>query len=82
MPLVLSVVIAIPLAQLARHEPQAPGASSSVPGPRCSTRFPRWRLFVILPAILGTRILDIANIIVALTIYAVALLVRSTAGCP
>ena len=36
-------------------------------------------LFVSLPGILGTQILDVVNIIVALTIYAVALLVRVVA---
>jgi osmoprotectant transport system permease protein len=34
-------------------------------------------LFIILPPLLGTRILDPLNVIVALTIYAVALLVRA-----
>jgi osmoprotectant transport system permease protein len=38
---------------------------------------PSLALFIILPSILGTRILDPLNVIVALTIYAVALLVRA-----
>jgi len=75
-PLVLSVIIAIPLAQLARLNKVLAGAILSV-GSLLYT-IPSLALFVILPTILGTKILDFANIIVALTIYAVALLVRST----
>src|SRR6195952_6002574 len=36
-------------------------------------------LFVVMPGILGTQILDVINVIVALSIYAVALLVRVVA---
>lgn len=75
-PLVLSVLIAIPLAQLARVNKVASGIILSA-GSLLFT-VPSLALFVILPSILGTKILDFANIIVALTIYAVALLVRST----
>ncbi len=75
-PLVLSVVIAIPLAQLARLN-KGVGAIILSVGSLLYT-VPSLALFVILPSILGTQILDFANIIVALTIYAVALLVRST----
>ena len=39
---------------------------------------PSLALFIILPTVLGTRILDPVNVVVALTIYAVALLVRAT----
>ena len=38
---------------------------------------PSLALFVVLPLIIGTRILDEANVIVALTAYTVALLVRA-----
>lgn len=38
---------------------------------------PSLALFVLLPAIIGTRILDPVNIVVALSIYTVALLVRT-----
>lgn len=75
-PLVLSVVIAVPLAQLARVNKVAGGIILSA-GSLLYT-VPSLALFVILPGILGTKILDFSNIIVALTIYAVALLVRST----
>lgn len=75
-PLALSVIIAIPLAQLARLHKVASVIILSA-GSLLYT-IPSLALFVILPSILGTRILDFANIIVALTVYAVALLVRST----
>ena len=75
-PLALSVVIAIPLAQWARLNKVA-GAIILSAGSLLYT-VPSLALFVILPSVLGTRILDFANIIVALTVYAVALLVRST----
>lgn len=71
-PLVLSVLIAIPLAQLARINKVASGIILSA-GSLLYT-VPSLALFVILPSILGTKILDFSNIIVALTIYAVALL--------
>ncbi|SEE91875.1 osmoprotectant transport system permease protein [Arthrobacter alpinus] len=75
-PLVLSVIIAVPLAQLARVNKVAGGIILSA-GSLLYT-VPSLALFVILPSVLGTKILDFTNIIVALTIYAVALLVRST----
>ena len=40
---------------------------------------PSLALFLVLPGILGTSILDPLNVVVALTIYSVALLVRTTA---
>ncbi len=40
---------------------------------------PSIALFVVLPAILGTRILDPLNVVVALTLYTLALLVRVVA---
>jgi osmoprotectant transport system permease protein len=40
---------------------------------------PSLALFVVMPALIGTRILDPLNVQIALTIYTVALLVRSVA---
>lgn len=76
LPLILSVIIAIPLAQLARLNKGVAAVILSV-GSVLYT-IPSLALFVVLPVVLGTKILDFMNIIVALTIYAVALLVRST----
>ncbi|MCZ2403283.1 ABC transporter permease subunit [Paenarthrobacter sp. Z7-10] len=76
LPLALGVLISVPLAQLARLNKTVKGFLLSA-GSVLYT-IPSLALFVILPVVLGTRILDLTNVIVALTIYAVALLVRST----
>ncbi|MCY0903413.1 ABC transporter permease [Arthrobacter sp. H14-L1] len=75
-PLLISVLIAVPLAQLARMNKTLRGVLLFA-GSILYT-VPSLALFVILPVILGTRILDMANVMVALVIYAVALLLRST----
>lgn len=74
-PMVLGLVISIPLAQLARMN----AALRSVVLTASSLLYtiPSLALFIILPPLLGTRILDPLNVIVALTLYAVALLVRA-----
>ncbi|MFF2344400.1 ABC transporter permease [Pseudarthrobacter sp. NPDC058119] len=74
-PMVLGLVISIPLAQVARRN----NALRSVVLTASSLLYtiPSLALFIILPTILGTRILDPLNVVVALTIYAVALLVRA-----
>ncbi|MGH3096629.1 MAG: ABC transporter permease [Streptosporangiales bacterium] len=74
-PIVLGLVIAIPLGMLAARTrwANAPllGASS------VAYAIPSLALFIVLPSILGTKILSPTNVIVALTLYAVALLFRS-----
>jgi len=75
LPMIFGVIIAVPLAQLAR---QNRGLRSVVlTGSSLLYTVPSLALFIILPTILGTRILDPVNVVVALTIYAVALLVRA-----
>jgi osmoprotectant transport system permease protein len=75
LPMLFGLLISIPLAQLARQNRTLRAvvltASSLL------YTIPSLALFIILPTILGTRILDRANVVVALTIYAVALLVRA-----
>ncbi|WP_285725848.1 ABC transporter permease [Psychromicrobium xiongbiense] len=74
-PLLAGAVVALALAQLARwNRPVGAvilGASSLL------YTIPSLALFVVLPLILGTQILDPANVMVALTLYAIALLVRT-----
>ncbi|HSU47752.1 MAG TPA: ABC transporter permease [Arthrobacter sp.] len=74
-PMILGLLFSIPLAQLARTN----NALRSVVLTASSLLYtiPSLALFIILPTILGTRILDPLNVVVALTIYAVALLVRA-----
>lgn len=74
-PMVLGLAISIPLAYSARSHPAL--RSVVVTASSLLYTIPSLALFIILPSILGTRILDPVNVIVALTIYAVALLVRA-----
>ncbi|MDP9997681.1 MULTISPECIES: ABC transporter permease [Pseudarthrobacter] len=74
-PMVLGLLISIPLAQFARVHPVL--RSVVVTASSLLYTIPSLALFIILPSILATRILDPLNVIVALTIYAVALLVRA-----
>jgi osmoprotectant transport system permease protein len=74
-PMVLGLVASIPLAQLARR--QTVLRSVVLTASSLLYTIPSLALFIILPTILGTRILDPLNVVVALTIYAVALLVRA-----
>lgn len=75
LPMVFGLLISIPLAQAARQNK----ALRSVVATASSLLYtiPSLALFIILPTILGTRILDPVNVVVALTVYAVALLVRA-----
>ncbi|WP_258802795.1 ABC transporter permease [Pseudarthrobacter sp. NS4] len=74
-PMILGLLISIPLAQLARRS--RPLRSVVLTASSLLYTIPSLALFIILPTILGTRILDPVNVVVALTIYAVALLVRA-----
>ena len=74
-PVVAAFVISIPLGFLVFRTGQAANFVLAVFGVIYS--IPSLALFVVMPAILGTQILNPVNIAVALTIYSVALLVRS-----
>jgi osmoprotectant transport system permease protein len=74
-PMALGLLISIPLAQLARQNRTL--RSVVLTASSLLYTIPSLALFIILPTILGTRILDPLNVVVALTIYAVALLVRA-----
>lgn len=74
-PILAGLVLALALALVARRVPAftAPllGLSALL------YTIPALPLFIVLPALLGTKILDPMNVVVALTLYAVALLLRS-----
>ena len=72
-----SLVIAVPLARMANRT--ALGRRLALGGSGLLYAVPSLALFVILPGVIGTRILDPLNVVVALTLYGVALLVRSAA---
>ncbi|MFP7833049.1 ABC transporter permease [Marisediminicola sp. LYQ134] len=76
-PIVLSFVLAIPLGWLANRN--ATLRSIVITSGSLLYTIPSLPLFVALPVIIGTRVLDETNIIVALTIYGVAVMVRSAA---
>lgn len=74
-PVVIGLAIALPLGlavQRTRIARTLTTAATSV-----VFTIPSLALFVVLPMIIGTRILDEANVIVALTAYTAALLVRA-----
>lgn len=74
-PVVIGLAIALPLGLLVQRTRIARGLTTAA----ASVVFtiPSLALFVVLPMIIGTRILDEANVIVALTAYTAALLVRA-----
>jgi osmoprotectant transport system permease protein len=74
-PMILGLLISIPLAQFSRRHSALRQLVATVSS--LLYTIPSLALFIILPPLLGTRILDPLNVIVALTIYAVALLVRA-----
>lgn len=76
-PVLIGLVLAVPLGWLANRS--GPARAVLVPAAGLLYTIPSLALFILLPGILGTRILDPINIIAALTIYTVALLVRSIA---
>jgi len=75
LPMIFGLLISIPLAQLARQNRTL--RTVVLTASSLLYTIPSLALFIILPTVLGTRILDPVNVVVALTIYAVALLVRA-----
>jgi osmoprotectant transport system permease protein len=76
-PVVVGLAVAVPLGWLANRNPVLRAVLIPVAG--LLFTIPSLALFIVLPGLLGTQILDPINVIVALTIYTVALLVRSVA---
>jgi len=77
LPVVIALVIAVPLGWLANRNRAA--RAVLVPAAGLLYTIPSLALFVVLPGILGTQILDPVNVVVALAVYTTALLVRSIA---
>lgn len=76
-PLVIGLLLAIPLGWLARrHRLLYPPL---IVGTGLLYTIPSLALFILMPLILGTGILDPINVVIALTVYTVALLVRTVA---
>lgn len=76
-PIILSFVISVPIGWLANRYRWSRGVLLTVLG--LLYAIPSLPLFVILPVVLGTGIRDSVNVVVALTLYGIALMVRTTA---
>ena len=77
LPIVLGFLIAIPLGWLAFRFTLTRGLVLTITG--LLYTIPSLALFVLLPTVLGISVLSEANLIIALTIYAVAIMARSIA---
>jgi osmoprotectant transport system permease protein len=76
-PVVLGLIIALPLGWVAQRYRWLYAPIVSIAG--LLYTIPSIALFVVLPGLIGTKVLDPINVAVALTIYTVALLVRVVA---
>lgn len=77
LPVVIGLIVSIPLGYLARRFRWTYSPIVSIGG--LLYTIPSLALFLIMPSILGTQILDPVNVVVALAVYSVALLVRVVA---
>jgi osmoprotectant transport system permease protein len=76
-PLILGLLIALPLGWLARRYRAL--YPILIIGTGLLYTIPSLALFIMLPLLLPTRVLDPTNVLIAMTIYTVALLVRTVA---
>jgi osmoprotectant transport system permease protein len=74
-PIILGLLIAVPLGALVQRTTTVRRFTTVVAS--IIFTIPSLALFVVLPLVIPTRILDEANVIVALTLYTTALLVRA-----
>ncbi|GAA1713967.1 ABC transporter permease [Kribbella sp. NPDC056951] len=74
-PMVLGLLISLPLGYVATRYARLANPLIAIGGVLYS--LPSIALFIAMPAVIGTQILSPLNIIIALTIYAVALLIRN-----
>lgn len=77
LPVLIGLVLSLPLGWLARRYRFVYPPMVSLTG--LLYTIPSIALFVILPRILGTQILDPINVVIALSVYTVALMVRVVA---
>jgi osmoprotectant transport system permease protein len=76
-PIIIGFVVSLPIGWLANRYHASRGVVLSVVG--ILYAIPSLPLFVAMPALIGTKILDPINVVVALSIYALALMVRTAA---
>ncbi|KQV75168.1 ABC transporter permease [Aeromicrobium sp. Root344] len=77
LPILLGFVIAVPIGWFANRHRRLRGTILSLGG--ILYTIPSLAFFLVLPSIIGTGFLDPVNVVVALTVYAVAIMVRSAA---
>jgi osmoprotectant transport system permease protein len=77
LPVVIGFLVAVPIGWFAHRHPRVRGVLLSA-GSVLYT-IPSLALFVTLPGIIGTGFLDPLNVVIALSIYAVAIMVRTAA---
>ena len=74
-PLILGLLLAIPLGWLARRVRWL--RTPIVAGSGLLYTLPSLAVFILLPGLIGTQILDPLNVLIAMTVYTIALLVRT-----
>jgi osmoprotectant transport system permease protein len=72
---VIGFVFALPVGWFANEHPRLRGASVFIVA--ILYTIPSIAMFILLPGILGTPILSVSNVVIALAIYAAAVMVRS-----
>ena len=77
LPLLIGLVISVPLGWLATRKEWLRTGLLTVTG--LLYTIPSLALFILLPPLLGTKVLDPANVIIAMSIYTIALLTRTVA---
>jgi len=77
LPIVLGFVVAVPLGYVAHRYRRSRGVLLTTAG--LLYTIPSLALFVVLPTITGQSMLSESNVIIALTIYAVAIMARAVA---
>lgn len=76
-PTIVGSVLSIPLGWLANRHHVGRGVILGASG--LLYAIPSLPLFIVMPALIGTQILDPVNVVVALSIYALALMLRTSA---
>lgn len=77
LPLLIGLLVALPLGRLAHRSRRLYPLLVALAG--LVYTVPSLALFILLPKLLGTRILDPVNVVIALSVYTTALLVRVVA---
>lgn len=77
LPILLGFVLAVPIGWYANRHRRIRGIMLSIGG--IFYTIPSLAFFLILPSIIGTGFLSPTNVVVALTVYAVAIMIRSAA---